>query len=546
MLNKNEIKITKYEVLNMDAVELNELFESLSDNELFDLVKDYEYEDYLILVPKLSSDLSAKLLLLLDEDVAKKILGALNFRESVAIINELEEDKRNSYLNSNTQFSERIENLKNDFLLLHPKDVANKISEMDDDTKKRFFSLFTAEELSEFFAYLDEEDAAKYLGFLSDNKASDVLENMDVDDAVDIINELDDENKENYLELMDDEIKDEIEEISEYSDDEVGSIMNTNFIEIDTEMDVKDAMKLLVKMAPDVDVINTLFVCEEGKYVGTLDFRKLIVTKTPCKIKEITDYNSKYCEVYDNIEHAIQLIDDYDIYALPVLKEGMLEGIVTIDDGFEALQSERAEDYNQLAGLTGEREEKESIFLNIRRRMPWLAILIVLDLLVCLLITSFENIISHVTVLVFFQSVILGLSGNVGMQSLAVCVRSLSNGELSNKKLKFKHILSELRNGIALGLIIAILSFVACFLFLKISKSGIVEGVDESLKVASIVSLSIFASLSLSSTFGCFMPIVFNSLNIDPAAASGPFITTLNDIIAISIYFTLAILLFSL
>nr|MCR5422472.1 magnesium transporter [Bacilli bacterium] len=231
---------------------------------------------------------------------------------------------------------------------------------------------------------------------------------------------------------------------------------------------------------------------------------------------------------------------------LPVLKDEKIVGIVTIDASLETLSNEQEEDYNQLAGLTGEHEDDESIGIKVKRRIPWLAILICLDLVVCLLISAFEGVISKLTVLVLFQPVILGLSGNVGTQSLAVCVRSLANNELSNKKQKFKHILSELRNGFALGLIVSILTFVICFGFLKITKSANIDGVDESIKIAVIVASSILTSLTVSSLFGCMMPILFNSLHIDPAAASGPFITTINDLLAITTYFTLASILMNI
>lgn len=546
MILKNGEIITKFELLNMEVEELRKIIEEMDDLERVELFNSLSEEEMLDILSKLEKDQAAEVLIELDDDDASKIIEELPFDESVALINELEEEERNDLLEGHDTLSNKLNNLKEDFLLLHPKDVANKIDEMDDDERKAFFNLFTASELSDFFAELDEEDAAKYLHELSDNKASDILENMYTADAVDIINELEDEDKDAYLDLMDNEIKDEMEELSEYQDDEVGSIMNTDFILIDADMDVKDAMKVLVKGAPDAITINTLFVEENGLFVGTLDFRDLIIKKSPCKIRDIMDEKDKYCLVSDNTEYAIKLINDYDIYALPVLKDGRIEGVVTIDDSLEALSDEQEEDYNQLAGLSGEHEEDETVLTKVKRRIPWLATLICLDLVVCLLISAFEGVINELTVLVFFQPVILGLSGNVGMQSLAVCVRSLSNNELITFKQKIKHIVFELRNGFALGLIISILTFGACFLFLTLTKSGVVNGIDQSLKIALIVSISILGSLSLSCLFGCLMPIIFNSLHIDPAAASGPFITTLNDLLAITTYFSLAMLLLAM
>jgi len=546
MIKRDGILITKFEVLNMDCKELQELFDNISDSERLELLTSLSDEEMVIVFKKLNNDLASEVIVDLEKDEAIKVLEELPFDSSVAIINELGENHRNIYLEGHKEVSDKLKALKEDFLLLHPKDVANKIDEMDEVERNQFFNLFTAEELSDFFACLDEEDAARYLQELSDNKASDVLENMYSVDAADILNELEDEDKESYLELMDEDTKDDIETLAKYDEDTVGSIMNTDFISIDASMDVKDAMKILISKAPDVQVINTLFVSDKDKFVGTLDFRKLIITKSPCMIKDIMDEKEKYVDVNDNLEYALKLINDYDIYALPVLDGEKIEGVVTIDDSLEALTSEQEEDYNQLAGLVGEHEEDENVIVKVKRRLPWLATLVCLDLVVCLLISMFEGVISELTVLVLFQPIILGLSGNVGMQSLAVCVRSLSNHELSTNKMKFKHIASELRNGFVLGIIISILAFFACFAFLKITNGGMVNGIDESLKISIIVSVSIVCSLSLSCLFGCLMPIIFNSLHFDPAAASGPFITTLNDVLAITTYFGLAMILLSI
>ena len=546
MIKKDGVILTKFEILNMSDEEIKDLFDNITDDERVEFLNSLSEEEMLAVFEKLDTDQAAEALVVLDDEEISKLINDMSFDESVALINELEDEERDELLKEHQDISIKLNNLKQDFLMLHPKDVADKIDAMDEDEREQFFNLFNAEELAEFFACLDEEDAAKYLQELSDNKASDVLENMYTSDAVDIINELDEDDKDTYLELMDDDTKDEMEELSEYADDEVGSIMDTDFIEINADMDVKEAMKVLVSEAPDVATINTLFIFDNDKFVGTLDFRRLIITKSPCKIRDIMDEVDKYCLDTDNTEYAIKLINDYDIYALPVLKDEKIVGIVTIDSSLETLSDEQEEDYNQLAGLTGEHEENETVISKVRRRMPWLAILIFLDLVVCLLISAFEGVINELTVLVLFQPVILGLSGNVGTQSLAVCVRSLANNEITNHKQRLKHILSELRNGLTLGLIISVLTFGVCFAFLKISGSGIVNGIDNTLRISLIVSSSILASITVSSLFGCLMPIAFNSMHIDPAAASGPFITTINDVLAITIYFTLASILLSI
>ena len=279
MIKKDGIILTKFEILNMNDEEIRDLFDNITDEERIEFLNSLSEEEMLTVFEKLNADQAAEALVVLDDEEISKLINDMSFDESVALINELEEEERDELLKEHQDISIKLNNLKQDFLMLHPKDVADKIDEMDEEEREQFFNLFNAEELAEFFACLDEEDAAKYLQELSDNKASDVLENMYTSDAVDIINELDEDDKDTYLELMDDDTKDEMEELSEYADDEVGSIMDTDFIEISADMDVKEAMKVLVNEAPDVATINTLFVVDNDKFVGTLDFRRLIVTK---------------------------------------------------------------------------------------------------------------------------------------------------------------------------------------------------------------------------------------------------------------------------
>ncbi|MFA6842814.1 MAG: magnesium transporter [Bacilli bacterium] len=428
--------------------------------------------------------------------------------------------------------------LINKLQVMHPGDVANLIENLKDQEKQRVFKVLSDAALSEIFAYLDEEDAADCLQLMSDKRASNVLGHMKSDEAADIINELDKDKIANYLKLLDEETRQKIEALRKYSDDFVGSIMNTSFIKLEASLDVKDAMKILLKRAPHVEVINTLMVENDEEFVGILDFRKLIMSKSPCRIGEITNKNAKYCEDFDSREYAIKIINDYDIYALPVLKNNKVVGVVSIDDSFSAMQEETLEDYTQLAGISGEFDENETVLLKVKKRLPWLSILIVLSLAVCWLISAFDNVIEAITALVLFQSVIKGLSGNVGTQSLAICVRSIANRELLTKKAIVKHCVLEFRNGLVLGLIIGLFTFVIGAMFLRLVVGSVWM---DAFRISGVVGVSIALSLSLSSLFGCLVPILFNSMHIDPSAASGPFITTTIDLIAIAVYFSLAI-----
>ncbi len=536
---KNEI-LTKYEVIRLNADDVTKMLLSMSFEERKEFYKEFNDEELAEIFDKLENEDAAFFILEMNESKAFNVIEKMEFDEAAGLINELEEEDRENYLDKLDQvLVEKLENLKADFLELHPKDVANKLESMSVEQRETFYNFFTAEELSNFFEHLDEEDAALFITELSDNKASDIIENMDVDDAADLINELEEKAKASYLGLMDEETKQELSLLAEYDEDSAGSIMDTNYIDLDANMDVKEAMKKLVTSAPNVSVISTLFVTENGKLYGTLDLKKLIVTKAPCLVKNIVNTNYKYAYTNTNIDDIVKMVDDYDIYALPILDNDQLVGVVTIDDALKALVDQRKEDYNQLAGISGEHDIEETVLQKMKKRMPWLIALCVLDILVCLVVSAFDHVIETITILILFEPVILALAGNIGTQSLAVCVRSISNNELDTSKKRISHILKEFRNGLVSGLLIGVIIIIVAFLYITIINKN--SQIDP-LKISLIVGASVIIATSLSSMFGCLIPIFFDSLHVDPAAASGPFITTINDIIALAIYFGLAAL----
>ncbi len=514
----------KEEFFKKNELEQNKFINSLSDLEKKELLQSF-------------SNYELRQFFLNNLQERKEYLSYLNDERKNYVLSSL---KNHYYLHIvDNKTIEHIKQFQDNIKSMHPKDIAKYLEEMTEDKRNHFYKLFNIEQLSDIFGEFEEDDAAIYITELSQEKASDVLENLDVDDAVDIINELEQDDKEQYLNLMDEEAKQELTELAKYSDDEAGSIMDTNFILLDGMMDVKEAMKILLQKAKEVENINPLFVSLDHKFIGVLDFKKLIVTKSPCLVKDITNENCKRVEVDDTVEKVVSIVNDYDIYSLPVLKNGQIEGIITIDDAFRALHETREEEYNQLAGLSGEHESEESIFSKLKRRISWLLILCILDIFVCLVISSFENMINKATILVLFQPIVLGLAGNVGTQSLAICVRNISSQLIQTKKQKIIYILKELRNGISLGFFLGIGSFIVVYLYLLISS----KDNNPIWMISLIVAVSIFLSMSLSSLFGSLMPIFFNMIHIDPTAASGPLITTLNDMIAIATYFLLATIL---
>lgn len=445
-------------------------------------------------------------------------------------------------LNSTNDDSEKLRLLNN----YHEYDIASAIEELSQDERFKLYSILGNEKTSEVFAYLD--DVSAYIEELEYEKAADIIENMDVDDAIDVLDELEDEDKNKIIDLMDEEIIEDIQLIESYEEDMIGSKMTTNYISIPYNCDVKAAMKLLVKEAAENDNVYSIYVVKENdEFYGTIELRDLIVARSDTDLNSIIKTSYPTLHTTDLIEDCINDLKEYALDSIPVLNnDNKLVGVITSYDIIETIDEELTDDYAKLGGLTETEELSESLFKSIQKRLPWLIGLLVLSLLVSLLLSSFEGIIAVLPAIVFFQSLVLGMAGNVGTQSLAVTIRTINDEEEKHKYLKT--IFKEIRIGFMNGLILGILSFVLVFVFLYVRKQVIVEGdvfnVVDTIKASLIVSVSLMLAMTASSFTGTFIPIMLTKIKIDPAVASGPFITTINDILAIAIYYGLAYLLF--
>lgn len=445
-------------------------------------------------------------------------------------------------LNSTNDDSEKLRLLNN----YHEYDIASAIEELSQDERFKLYSILGNEKTSEVFAYLD--DVSAYIEELEYEKAADIIENMDVDDAIYVLDELEDEDKNKIIDLMDEEIIEDIQLIESYEEDMIGSKMTTNYISIPYNCDVKAAMKLLVKEAAENDNVYSIYVVNENdEFYGTIELRDLIVARSDTDLNSIIKTSYPTLHTTDLIEDCINDLKEYALDSIPVLNnDNKLVGVITSYDIIETIDEELTDDYAKLGGLTETEELSESLFKSIQKRLPWLIGLLVLSLLVSLLLSSFEGIIAVLPAIVFFQSLVLGMAGNVGTQSLAVTIRTINDEEEKHKYLKT--IFKEIRIGFMNGLILGILSFVLVFIFLYVRKQVIVEGdvfnVIDTIKASLIVSVSLMLAMTASSFTGTFIPIMLTKIKIDPAVASGPFITTINDILAIAIYYGLAYLLF--
>ena len=431
----------------------------------------------------------------------------------------------------------------------HENDIATVIETLSEDERLKIYTILGIEKTAEVFSYLD--DVEEFIEELEYDQAADIIEQLDVDDAIDILDELDEEDKEQIIKLMEEDAQKDISLIERYEEDMVGAHMTTNYIQIPYGSTVTEAMKLLVKEAADNDNVSTIYVVKENdEFYGSIELRDLIIARKDTNLDDIIKTSYPTLHTRAIISECINELMEYDLDLVPVINsEGKLVGVITSSDIIETVDEELTEDYNRLGGLSGDEEVDDSVFSTVGKRIPWLVGLLVLSVIVSMLTSTFEGVIAVLPAIVFFQSMVLGMSGNVGTQSLTVTIRVISDG-INDKGILLKTIFKEVKVGFMNGLLLGILSFGLILGFLYLTnqpivgtKSGFI--LTDGIKAAAIVGGALLVSMTLASFIGTTVPIILTKLKVDPAVASGPFITTINDIIAISIYYLLAFMLFS-
>lgn len=451
------------------------------------------------------------------------------------------QDELLNILNSNLTDLEK----KEAFDKYHENDIADLIEILDKDKRNELYRILGNEMLAEILSYAD--DIGELVEEMSADEAADIIEMMDADDAIDVLMELDEEQRSEIESLMDDESIQDIQEITRYDENQIGSRMTNNFIVISKSDTIKQAMKKVISQAQDNDNINSIYVLSDiDKYYGVVELRDLIRARENDLLEDIIK-NYPFIIATDDVGDCIIKFKEYEMDSYPVLNDaGQLLGVITLEDVVEAVDEEMSDDYAKLAGLTEEENIKDSVFASVRKRLPWLVILLILGLVQSFAMTTFEHIIAALPIIVFFQTLVLSMSGNSGTQSLAVTIRVLSDEEDSGRKIR-KTVFKELRTGFLNGLALGIIAFIIVFVFMYITKQSIgtnVYQVMDAIKASGIVAFSLLIAMTLSSCVGALIPIIFLKIGVDPAVASGPFITTISDVTALLIYYGLAYLMF--
>lgn len=434
---------------------------------------------------------------------------------------------------------EKIEYLieqKNDKELLlhleevHHADIAEILTELDINDATYIIKLLDSDKTSEALMELEEEVREGILDNLSPQEIAEELENMDTDDAADIISELSEERQQEVIaNIIDEEHADHIVELLRYDEDSAGGLMAKELVKVNENWSVTGCMTEMRAQAENVTRVHSIYVVDDkNKLKGRLSLKDLLTASSKANISDVYIPQVDYVNVHTPGDEVARIMQKYDLEAIPVIDEmGRLVGRITIDDIIDFIRDEAEKDYQMAAGISEDVEADDSILKHTRARLPWLVLALLGGFISVTVLGTFEEAMEQYGALFFFVPLIAAMAGNVGVQSSAIVLQGLANntlrGSLINRLLK--EVGLSLLNGVVLALMLTLggtylLGFDLIY--------GITVGI-------SLVSVIVIASL-----IGTFVPIILDKQGIDPAMATGPFITTSNDIFGILIYFSIA------
>ncbi|MBQ3085323.1 MAG: magnesium transporter [Clostridia bacterium] len=426
--------------------------------------------------------------------------------------------------------------MREEILSYHENDIAAAMELLSKDERIRLYNILDIDTLAASLAYTEQLN--EYLTELPARKRVAALSKMELPVIVEALRELSKPDRSMLIELMDEELRQEVRLLASFDEEEIGSKMTTNYISIPNGIGVRDAMRSLIGQAAENDNISTLYVVEEGDiFYGAIDLKDLIIARESTPIEDIITTYYPYVYADEPIEECIDRIKDYSEDSIPVLdSENRLCGVLTSAIIGQLRGDELEDDYAKLAGLTAEEDLQEPLKKSIGKRLPWLMILLVLGLLVSGVVGIFEPVAAELPLIVSFQSLVLGMAGNAGTQSLAVTIRVLTDEQISGKQ-KLFFIFKESRVGLINGLILAILSCGLIGGYLTLFRQ---QSPTFAFATSGCIALALILSITVSALFGTAIPMLFKKLKIDPAVASGPLITTVNDLVAVVSYYGLA------
>ena len=417
----------------------------------------------------------------------------------------------------------------------HENDLAEVLPELSSAERSKLYRIFDLDTLSDILEYTDEETAVTYLEEMNLKKAAAILSRIETNVLSDILQHFDKEKRRLLIELLDDDVRHDVEMINTFDDEEIGSRMTTNCIIINNHLSVKGAMSALVSQAAQNDNISTIFVVNDNQeFYGAIDLKDLIIARQDHPLDELVVTSYPYVYGTALIDDCIEDLKDYSEDSIPVLdNDNRLIGVITSANIVDLVDDEMGEDYAKFAGLTAEEDLQEPLKESMKKRMPWLVILLGLGMIVPSVVGIFEKVVTNLPIIMCFQSLILDMAGNVGTQSLAVTIRVLMDESLTGRQ-KLELVFKEMRIGLCNGGLLGLMSFVLIGLYIWLFKG---KTLVFAYAVSACIGCSLLLAMLISSAVGTCIPLFFKKIHIDPAVASGPLITTINDLVAVISYY---------
>ena len=420
---------------------------------------------------------------------------------------------------------------------LHPADIAEIYDELSIEEATYLYLLLDPEKASDVLVELEENDREKFLNSLpSEVIASQFIDHMESDDAADVIGDLDEEKKQEVLLHIDDvEQAGDIVDLLGYHEDTAGGLMAKELIRVNENWGVATCIREMRKQAEDLDEIYYIYVVNnENLLIGILSLKALLLASASTKVMDIYNDDIRSVQTEASSEEVAQIMEKYDLVVLPVTDSiGRLVGRITIDDVVDVIREEAERDYQLASGITADVETTDSPARLSRARLPWLIIGLLGGIIVAAVIGRFENDIQINPEMAFFIPLIAAMAGNVGIQSSAIIVQGIASNSLgleSTAKKLSKELLVALLNGLILSGLLFLYNFF----------------ISDNLALTFTVSTSLFVVIIFAALFGTLIPLLLNRVKIDPALATGPFITTMNDIMGLFIYFLMGRLLYGI
>ena len=437
------------------------------------------------------------------------------------------------------KLSEAVANRKEDFIVdkiqeIHPADIAEILDRLDLSESQFIYSLLDEELASDVLVELEEDVRDEFLKSLTNKEIADQVDNMDSDDATDLIQDLPDERKEEVLSQLEDaEQASDIVSLLSYPEDTAGGLMAKEYIKANINWTVEECLDEMRHQAEEIDYVYTIYVVDnQNKLKGTLSLKTFLYAGNNTRISDLYKKEPIYVKTDTPDEDVANMMDKYDLVAIPVLNQAsVLVGRITIDDIVDLIKEEAEKDFQLASGISENVESKDSVWLLTRARLPWLLIGLVGGILGAVVIKSFEYELGQFPVLAFFIPLIAAMAGNVGVQSSAIIVQGLANNSLSYGS-TFSKVVKEVGVALINGAVLSSLIFIYNIAF------------GEAWELCFTVSLSLFVVIIVAGVFGTLIPLVLDKYNIDPALATGPFITTINDVVGLLLYFTIGWLIY--